>query len=419
MSDHRRSTHIDDATLQRKLNKTQKTRRPLTLGTVTIYAPDARGYWRLLVYAGSRRLNRSGGRSIESCVKAFRRLDDEDRHDSSTTVDELIDDYVAQRGAKGRWGDRTQKDRARDFKLLRELGAGIRASQLDRATLQAFLDSVGTQKRYNHLRNVTATFLMWASSVDDVPSDLAPWVRGLGLRANGHIRITVGRADARRRAGSLEGNVPSHREVDDWAHEAAKNWKPAFHFVHLLANTGLRLSEACALTLDPALSPAAGNLIDTDRWEIHVDVQRIGPGRVGPPKGAKTRVVVIPPGSWTQGIDLRAWLRSQPKQGYLFQDSNGSLADGHNLYRRVFRPAASRLGWKIPATDNSRSYMRFVLHSLRARYATTAANDWGFTRAQLQQQGGWEPGTVERFYQGFDRDTADSVRSLFKNKRSA
>jgi len=88
MSDHRGSAHIDDATLRRKLNQAEKTRRPLTLGAVTIYAPDARGYWRLLAYSGSRRLNRSGGRSIETCVKAYRRLDDEDRDDSSTTVEE-------------------------------------------------------------------------------------------------------------------------------------------------------------------------------------------------------------------------------------------------------------------------------------------------------------------------------------------
>lgn len=405
--------HIDDTSLVRKLNQAQRTKRPVVLGAVTIYAPDSRGYWRLLIHVSGKRMNRSGGRTTESCVKAYRRLVDEPDSGDSKMLPDLVKEYVAQRGAKGRWNDRTQRDRLRDFKPLLELGAGLQASQVDRSLLLKVFDSVSTQKRYNHLRNVTATFLAWASSIDAVNQDLAPWVRSLGLRANGHIRVTVGRADMRRRAGSAEGNVPSHQEVNEWAREAAKLWAPGFHFIHLLASTGLRLSEACALTLDPALSPNAGNLIDTRLWEIHVDVQRIGPGTVGLPKGSKTRVVAIPPASWTQGVNLRSWLRKQTAHGYLFKDSDGAMVDGNNLYRRIFRPAACTLGWQVPGSADSRGYMRFVLHSLRARYATTASNDWGFTRAQLQQQGGWEPGTVERFYQGFDRNTADSVRRMF------
>jgi len=58
------------------------------------------------------------------------------------------------------------------------------------------------------------------------------------------------------------------------------------------------------------------------------------------------------------------------------------------------------------------------LHSLRARYGTTAADEWGYSERQLLEQGSWaDAATVRRFYVGTSDDTFASVQKVHRELR--
>jgi hypothetical protein len=58
---------------------------------------------------------------------------------------------------------------------------------------------------------------------------------------------------------------------------------------------------------------------------------------------------------------------------------------------------------------------RFTIHSLRDRYGTTAADEWGYSERQLLEQGCWaDAETVRKFYLGTTDETYQSVRDLHK-----
>ena len=220
---------------------------------------------------------------------------------------------------------------------------------------------------------------------------------------------------------SSAGAVPTHDQVHEWAQQAAKYWTRAPLFIYTLAFMGLRSSEALLLTVNKHLFQLEeGNLLDLRTATVSIHCQSSRDGAAIPPKGGKRRVVALPPSALTHGIDLEKLFQEFVDDRYIFGRSCGRPWVQNDLYAQVFAKAADDLGWKLPSyttlTGVTRTQRRFTLHSLRARYATTAINEWGFSRAQLQQQGGWEPGTVERFYQGFDDQTLDTVHRLFRNR---
>jgi hypothetical protein len=81
------------------------------------------------------------------------------------------------------------------------------------------------------------------------------------------------------------------------------------------------------------------------------------------------------------------------------------------------RPALDNLDWRMPGNEDAagktRYMYRFTLHSLRDRYGTTAADEWGYSERQLLEQGSWmDPETVRSFYLGTDDKTYESVKNL-------
>lgn len=71
------------------------------------------------------------------------------------------------------------------------------------------------------------------------------------------------------------------------------------------------------------------------------------------------------------------------------------------------------------AAGKERFLYRFTLHSLRDRFGTTAADEWGYTERQLLAQGSWaDAETVRKFYLGTTDGTYESVRDLHKKTKS-
>lgn len=148
------------------------------------------------------------------------------------------------------------------------------------------------------------------------------------------------------------------------------------------------------------------------------------------PKGSKVRDIVVPDAQHiATGIDLRQLLANRSAEALaeqaagsnpralLFPTLRGRVWNDNNLRNRVWAPAADALGWRMApyetVTGAERSMLRFTLHSLRDRYATTAISDWHYTEEQILLQGSWEDSeTVRRYYSGITDQTHNSVRQL-------
>ena len=415
-------------TVVKALKRIQREGGSAVIDGITVYPPDARGYWRIQRSIAGQQFNRSGGRSIQTAWSAVQRLQsfleqlseaplDQGQSQSTLTVGEVLREYLQRRGPRGRWSDRTLTDRSRDFNKLLQAMEDVDVSDLRIAHLHEWLETAGTHERRQHLANIGGTFLRWAVALDHLPSQARDMADKLKYLATPTGQTRSRRKQQSRSLADATGAIPSHDHVHDWAEQAGKIWAPGKWFIYLLAYTGLRSSEALLVTCDPTLAKLGrGNFLDASNCTVTVSVQQSRQGTPIPPKGGKHRIVAIPNQRWTHGINLQEWIQTLPQEGYAFarSDEDPWLQDA--IYRQVFAKASDALAWKLPGYDTlngkKRELRRFTLHSLRARYATTAINEWGFSRAQLQQQGGWEPGTVERFYQGFDDQTLATVMNL-------
>jgi hypothetical protein len=64
--------------------------------------------------------------------------------------------------------------------------------------------------------------------------------------------------------------------------------------------------------------------------------------------------------------------------------------------------------------DGKQKHMyRFTLHSMRDRFGTTAADEWGYSERQLLEQGSWaDSQTVRKYYLGTTDETYLSVKVM-------
>lgn len=191
------------------------------------------------------------------------------------------------------------------------------------------------------------------------------------------------------------------------------------------------------MTADPAaVSQGKGNLVKPDSGEVYVRFQ-VGSSASKLPKGSKQRDVVIPPiEKISTGFDVRAFLAKRCEDALkeqingtnpdalIFPNRDGEVWADSSLRKTVWAPAACELGWKmkpyVRADGKTRSMLRFTLHSLRDRFATTAVSEWRYAENQLLEQGSWEDSeTVRRFYAGITDDTHGDVRKLHGLKDEA
>ena len=432
------------ADVVRRLQRAEKNRTVLIVNGVTIYPPDKRGYWRLQRYVNGKALSRSGGRTAESAYEAAVRLGIhveklQTQSYSGITVEEILKTYLEGGGRAGMWAERTYRNRVTDFRPLIDLFGPVAVEDFSIEMARSFVNTAGTAKRHSHLKNVLGTFLKWVSGAGHLPAGFADRISVISY-VGASPRLSR-RAQASTFSDDLDGEVPTHLQVENWARQCGLIVPEVAWMIRLAAVTGLRLSELLALTLDTEQAKnGQGNLIDLSNGQIRVTCQSSSnsSGFI-PPKRGKRRTVTIPPDSHIphSGLEnsnteqdlkygpkpaftLNEWLENQaPRQGLLFPNSKAGTWGITNLRGRVLAPAADKLGWRMEPYETkrgTRALYRFTFHSLRSRYATTAAGEWGFTRPQLQAQGGWEAGVVERFYQRYDDNVSESVNQLFGRK---
>jgi integrase len=104
-------------------------------------------------------------------------------------------------------------------------------------------------------------------------------------------------------------------------------------FFELLAQTGLRIGEAIALTWEQ---------VDLTRRRVQVR-RSYYRGRFTPPKSRYGRRDVPLTPRLVEELELR-WLLEEDVEGLVFPSSAGSVLDASNLMRRVLKPAARRAG---------------------------------------------------------------------------
>ena len=166
------------------------------------------------------------------------------------------------------------------------------------------------------------------------------------------------------RLGRLEGAAPprpgralNEAEVINLLSEVPDRYRP---LVELLVQTGLRVSEAQALTKED---------VDFERRRIRI-TKRLYKGGLDSPKSKNgVREVSLDPNTAAR---LQARLATQPEEALLFPAPNGGPIDRSRLYR-VVRSAGRRAGIEWPVG----------LHTLRH---TAASIMWrrGINREQIR-----------------------------------
>lgn len=408
---------------------------------VRVYPPkEGRATWRVVFYAPDRR-ECSGGRDVDSLfatvVAAVDRSQREHRPQAHRTLEEAREDYLQQHVAGG-WDARTCRDRHNDLSGLIRVAGELACAELEISHLRAGLQKASTHGRGTFLAKRYRHFLAWGKRHEYFTAAQVALLDDLQWRAPaGYLKAPSWRKMARLEAvddkAKARGFVPTHGQVADWADQTARYYKHGQALIHLDSVTGLRFGELMALTADPRTQEAGlGNLVDVDRWLLCIRRELTEGQQHGtePPKADKVRDVVVPRGDKAPtGFDVRGWLAQRVAEALaeqaaginplalIFPAPKGGWWWHSNLRQRVLQPAMDELGWPttevVDAFGHSRRYARFTLHSLRDRYACTAVDHWGYTRAQLYQQGGWEDmTTVERYYYGTTDDTPAEVRSL-------
>lgn len=441
-------TSVSFAEFSRDAKRSARTNRPFRLNHVKVHPPtEGRPYWRLDYTVGGRRREPSGGTTVASAYKAWAKAAAEIERESRVATGEaelgdqslatLIDLYQSRGGPKGRWKDKTKRDRKSDFRVLREIAVAqnLRCIDLNASHLRQFLKKAcGTESRARTVKSVMRTFLHWgwrAGYFTAPQSGLVDAVDWDPLSAT-YTPAPTRRAQAVHELDSKGGEVPTHQQVHDLAIAIGKRYTHGEGLVHVAANTGLRLGELLALAADPESTlQGVGNWVEIEDFCIHVHWQ-VDPSNRGrrPTKTNHSRVVILPDVTLIKtGFNVRQFLQTRCKaalaeqaagmnpHALLFPDQQGGTLRTDNFDSRYARPAYRELGWimaaKIDAKGNVRSMSRFTMHSLRDRFATTALQEWRYTPEALQSQGGWgSVDTIYKHYLGNTDDTISSIRSI-------
>jgi hypothetical protein len=255
-----------DEDIVRRLRRAEKKRTVLVVGGVTIYPPDTRGYWRLKRHVDGKVYSRSGGRTAESAYAAAVKLRvhverSQSHHFSGLTIEDVLKKYVQGGGREGAWAERTSRNRVTDFGPLIELFGSVDIEDFSLEMARSFVGTAGTAKRHSHLKNILGTFLRWVSGAGYLPADFADQVPMISYV--GAAPRPSRRAQASMFSDDLDGEVPTHFQVEHWARQSGLIVADVAWMIRFAAVTGLRFSELLALTRDVEQAKKGnGNFID-------------------------------------------------------------------------------------------------------------------------------------------------------------
>jgi hypothetical protein len=441
------------AKFQKDAKKSIQTGAKLIVDGIILTPPTkSRPTWRLKYTHQNTTKERSGGRTIESAYSAFLELIAiqgvlksgvlKTPQYAQNSLFETLDQYIKQGGGKFKWKKKTRDNRRGDLLHLLEQSkkSNIKCADLNINHLRTFLNGCAhTQPRAEHIQKVLKTFMEYGLKSGYFTQEQVGFVDA--IKWNPPLGSSYRVAPTRRQQSKEEygteeragGEIPTHDQVVALAQGLQKRYKFGEALIHLSANLGTRANETFLLTADrEVFKSGKGNFVDTVDWNalVHWQVNDDPDQDRKTTKNSKNRSVHIPSVEMIEtGFNLRDWLLKRCAEALQEQDAGTNplaliFPNKNMTYIKLasftptyMNPVAEELGWrmqpKVNAIGKSRSLNRFTLHSLRDRFGTTAADEWGYTERQLLEQGSWaDPQTVRKYYLGTSDDTQKSVKDL-------
>ena len=441
------------AKFQKDAKKAIQTGAKLIVDGVILTPPNSKRLtWRLKYTYQNETKERSGGRTIESAYSAFLELMTiqgvlksgvmRTPQLAQSSLFETLDQYIKQGGGKFKWKKKTRDNRRGDLLHLLQQSkkSNIKCADVNINHLRTFLNSCAhTQPRAEHIQKVLKTFMEYGLKSGYFTKEQVGFVDA--IKWNPPVGSSYRVAPTRRQQSKEEfgtderagGEIPTHSQVVALAKGLQKRYRYGEALIHLSANLGSRANETFLLTADREVFKAGhGNYVDTISWNalVHWQVNDDPDQTRKTTKNSKNRSVHIPSSEMIEtGFDLRGWLSKRCAEALQEQDAGTNplaliFPNKNMTYIKLasftptyMNPVAEELGWRmqpqVNAIGKARSLNRFTLHSLRDRFGTTAADEWGYTERQLLEQGSWaDPQTVRKYYLGTSDDTSKSVKDL-------
>jgi hypothetical protein len=362
---------------------------------------------------------------------------------SLSSLAETIESYILQGGPENGWRGKTSKNRREDFAHLIRLAKkeNLKCANLNASVVRRFLSqATASRNRAKGIIGVVQTFVKWGIGSGYFTSkqlEEISHVTWTPPQGSGYKVAPTRREQSKLHFGTEEsqgGEVPTHEQVNFLARELQKHYKHGEALIHASANLSTRTNETFIFTADRKVYETGfGNYVDLEQRLVRVHWQYGNrPNGEGKrvTKNNKFRSVIIPPVERIQcDFDLFNWFAERSKEALIeqaggknplaliFPNSVGNVIKSNSFSSEQITRALKALGWKMPPYENARgvkrSMNRFTLHSMRDRFGTTAADEWGYTERQLLEQGSWaDIQTVRKFYLGTSDETFESVRAL-------
>lgn len=453
----RRASIEPSAKMSRALNKSRKTGIKVVIDGITINPPKAdEQVWRLRTSYNNvsyeRKSRDDNGQINAAFIELIAVIESLQLgaaglpEHANKELHIVIEKYIEQGGANNNWRGKTPKNRKEDFAHLIQIAKreNLKCSDISASVVRRYLsNATSSAKRAKGLIGVVRTFVKWGTSTGYFTHRQLEAVSNVAWSPPEGSNYKV--APTRREQSEIHyggdgvrgGQVPTHEQVTSLAKEMQKYYLYGEAFAHVAANLGTRANETFIFTASKKVHEEGfGNYVDIANEVVRIHWQSGGRNGQGKrvTKSNRFRSVVIPPvENIRAGFDIYQWLRErsedalkEQKKGtnplaLIFPSAQGQVWNADYFNSSVMRPALNGLGWRMPAYQDAsgkdRHMYRFTLHSLRDRYGTTAADEWGYSERQLLEQGCWaDPETVRSFYLGTDDSTHETVRSLHRNQ---
>jgi len=445
----------------RMLTKAKQSRTKLIADEITIIPPSGKNkYWKLRASFHNTPKERSARDFLGEVNAAYLDLSAELQslrngteglpEHSNDQLSEVIVNYINQGGPKHEWRGKTPQNRSEDLAHLIALSnkQSLKCSDLNASVVRKFLSTATkSSKRAKGILTTVRTFVKWGIGTGYFTNEQLETISSVVWAAPKGSNYKA--APSRREQSKLHfgtediagGEVPTHEQVASLANELQKHYKFGSALIHVSANMGSRANETLIYTASRQVhAKGLGNFVDLVEEVVRVHWQygknsTDKSGRVT--KSNKFRSVVIPPvENIATNFDVFSWLKERCEKALeeqtegtnplalIFPGPQGRVINLNSFSSEKMRPALDALGMKMPAYYDAggkeRHMYRFTIHSLRDRFGTTAADEWGYSERQLLEQGSWaDAETVRKFYLGTTDATYQSVRDLHhKNKKT-